>query len=373
MSLLDFIPGPPDFRLDFAALDEAFAWVRALRDCPQDPTWHAEGDVWIHTRMVLDWLVESTAWRNLDETARAIVLSAALLHDVAKPSCTRTEEGRITSRGHSRRGAIDARVLLWRMGVDFGLREAICGLVRHHQVPFFLIEDDDPDRLALLVSHHARCDWLALVTEADARGRHCDDLPRLIDNVALFVEHCRELDCLMKPYAFASDHARFLYFRDRSRSRHAPAHDDTRSRVTMMSGLPAAGKSRWVAAQARGQAVISLDAIRAELGVDPSDEQGMVVQEARARAAAFLRAGEPFVWDATNVSEEVRKRAIDLFADYQARVHVVYVEANEPTIHARNGARQHPVPGRVLDRLLTRWTVPCLTEAHDVSCAEAMR
>jgi predicted kinase len=369
MNLFDFIPEPPDYRLDFAALDEAFAWVRALRDCPQDPVWHAEGDVWIHTRMVLEWLVESTAWRNLDETARAIVFCSALLHDVAKPSCTRTEEGRITSRGHSRRGAIDARVLLWRMGVDFDLREAICGLVRHHQVPFFLIEGDDPDRLALLVSHHARCDWLALVTEADARGRYCEDLPRLIDNVALFVEHCRELDCLAQPYAFASDHARFLYFRDRSRSRHAPAHDDTRSEVTMLSGLPAAGKSRWIEGHAKSQPVVSLDALRAELDVDPSDSQGAVVQEARARAAMFLRAGEPFVWDATNVSEEVRKRAIDLFADYQARVRVVYVEADEATIRARNAARRHPVPERVFGRLLSRWTVPRFTEAHDVTHA----
>lgn len=231
------------------------------------------------------------------------------------------------------------------MGVDPGMREAICGIVRHHQVPFFLIEGDDPDRLALFVSHHARCDWLALVTEADARGRHCDDLPRLLDNVALFVEHCRELGCLTEPYAFASDHARFLYFRGRTRSRHAPAHDDTRSQVTMMSGLPAAGKSRWIASHAAGQAVVSLDALRAELDVDPSDEQGAVVQEARARAAAFLRAGEPFVWDATNVSEEVRKRAIDFFADYHARVRVVHVEADESALRARNGARQHPVPG----------------------------
>ena len=369
MKLLDFIPEPPDFRLDFAALDEAFAWVRAMRGCPQDPTWHAEGDVWIHTRMVVEWLVESRAWRNLEETARAIVFSAALLPDVAKPSCTRTIEGRITSRGHSRRGAIDARVLLWRMGVPFGMREAICGLVRHHQVPFFLIEGDDPDRLALLVSHHARCDWLALVTEADARGRHCNDLSRLIDNVALFVEHCRELDCLVQPYPFSSDHARFLYFRDRARTRHAPAHDDTRSVVTVMSGLPAAGKSRWIATHAKGQAVVSLDALRAELDVDPSGAQGAVVQAARARAAALLRAGEPFVWDATNVSEEVRKRAIDLFADYQARVRLVYVEADEATLRARNAARRDPVPVQVLDRLLSRWTVPRLSEAHEVSYA----
>ena len=31
---------------------QAFDWVRALASCPQDPIHHAEGDVWIHTRMI---------------------------------------------------------------------------------------------------------------------------------------------------------------------------------------------------------------------------------------------------------------------------------------------------------------------------------
>lgn len=79
-----------------------------MRDCPQDPTFHAEGTVWTHVGMVCEALAALDEFRALPDSDREILFAAALLHDVAKPSCTRDEDGRITSRGHSQRGAIDA-------------------------------------------------------------------------------------------------------------------------------------------------------------------------------------------------------------------------------------------------------------------------
>ena len=150
------------------------------------------------------WCAEALAglpaWRSLPEGERQIVFAAALLHDVAKPVCTRPDpDGRITSRGHSRRGAILARQILWRLGVPFAVREQIAALVRHHQVPYFLMDRPDARRLAIEVSQTARCDRLALLAEADVRGRVCRDQQRLLDNVALFVEFCREENCLSAP------------------------------------------------------------------------------------------------------------------------------------------------------------------------------
>ncbi|NOU30314.1 MAG: hypothetical protein HOO96_20620, partial [Polyangiaceae bacterium] len=40
---------------------QVFPWVRALEACPQDAIHHAEGNVWIHTRMVLETLVAMPA------------------------------------------------------------------------------------------------------------------------------------------------------------------------------------------------------------------------------------------------------------------------------------------------------------------------
>src|SRR5262249_2265857 len=171
----------------------------------------------------------------------------ALFHDIAKPECTKTEpNGRITSRGHSRRGAVLTRGMLWKRDVPFTFRESVCALIRYHQIPYHLLDRHDPLRMAIEVSQTARCDPLAILAEADVRGRICEDHQRLLDNVALFTEFCREEGCLDGPRAFASDHARFLYFQTEGRYPDAPAHEDFAADVVMLSGLPVAGKDHWI-------------------------------------------------------------------------------------------------------------------------------
>jgi len=100
-----FCPQPPDWRVDWEAIDRELPWIRALRGCVQDPVHHAEGDVWTHVRMVCEALAGMAAWRALGAEAREILFWAALLHDVAKPACTREVAGRVSSPGHASRGA----------------------------------------------------------------------------------------------------------------------------------------------------------------------------------------------------------------------------------------------------------------------------
>lgn len=365
--LLETCPAPPSWSCRWSDLASRFEWVRALGTCPQDPVHHAEGDVGIHTRMVLDALASFPTFRDLPEEERLAVYLAALLHDVAKPETTRIEDdGRVTARGHSRRGAVRTRRILWELGLPFALRERVCNLVLHHQLPFFLVERDDAERLAITVSQVVPCRLLAIVALADAVGRTCADGRRLRDNIALFEELCRERGCWDGPFPFPSAHSRFLYFRTPGRSPDYHAHDDTRGEVVVLSGLPGSGKDRWLAQAAPELPVVSLDAIRDELGVDPTDHQAPVLDRARAEARARLRRGEPFAWNATSLSREMRSRIVSLAADYRARLRIVYVEAPAPALFAQNRARARSVPEAVIERLLGRWEVPDLTEAHEV-------
>jgi predicted kinase len=323
--------------------------------------------VWLHTRRVCEELAALPAFRSLSEEERLVLFAAALLHDVAKPACTRREEdGRITAHGHTRRGAVQARAILWRLGIPVSEREQIAALVRHHQAPFHLIERPDSQRLAITISQTARCDLLSLLAEADARGRTCHDQGKLLEIIALFDEYCRDQGCLTAPYDLPSDHARFLYFRTPGRDPAYAAYDDTRCEAVILSGLPGAGKDHWLREHRPDLPVVALDAVRAELGVDPTDPQGAVVDRARAVARAYLRQGRDFAWNATHLSRDMRERTISLCAAYNARVRIVYVEVDEARLRRQNAARRHPVPEAAIERLLARWEVPDRTEAHRV-------
>lgn len=363
---MNFVPQPPAFQLNWDNLTAEFAWIRAMADCPQDAIHHAEGDVWIHTRMVCESLLANEQWRALPGDERAIVFIAALMHDVGKPACTREEDGHITSRGHSTRGAIMAREILWRMGIPLRTREPIVSLIRWHQIPFFLIDSPNSQRRLLEVSQTTRCDLLALVTEADARGRICQDQARLLDNIALFTQFAAEQGCLYAPRQFPSDHSRFLYFQKADRDPDYLAFDDTICEVIVMSGFPGVGKDTWIANHQPDLPVISLDAIRAELKIKPTDKQGAVIAAAREKAREYLRRKQSFVWNATNISRQMREHCLSLCAAYNARLRIVYLETSEAKLFAQNRARAASVPAQVLTKLFHRWEVPDLTEAHQV-------
>jgi predicted kinase len=352
--------------MDWNALDEGFEWIRAMRGCPQDPTYHGEGDVWVHVRMVCEALAGMDTWRALPVDESEVVFAAALLHDVAKASCTRHEDGRITSRGHSQRGAIDARRILWDLGTDFAVREQICGLVRHHQAPFHLINRIDARHLALRISQAARCDLLTMLATADALGRQCTDQSRVLEQVALFEEYCREQDCLLTSRQFPSAHSRFLYFRSEDRDPDYLAYDDSRCAVTLMSGLPGSGKNTWVAEHLSGVPAVSLDVIRDTLRAAPTGNQSAVIQAAREEARALLREASDFVWNATNLSRDVRRQLIDFFTDYGARVRIVYIESTPDRLFQQNRNRESAVPEKAIRRMMERWEVPDAAEADDV-------
>ena len=356
---------------DWTTLDAQLPWVRSMRGVRQDAVHHAEGDVWIHTEMVLSALRGIEAFGALPRPEQAMVHAACLLHDVAKAWTTRVEVGddgreRVTARGHSAAGAIEARRILWELGVDVPVREAICALIHRHQLPFFCVEDAKPERRAILTSLTTRCDHLAVVNEADGLGRICADPGRLADNVQLFTLLCEELGVGDKPYGFASDRARLRYVMRPESNRWDEPPEHYRCEMVMMCGLPGSGKDTWIQKNLPDWPVVSLDRIRRANGIPPEAPQGPVAAMAKEEARKHLRAKRNFVWNATNLTRSLRSLVSGLALNYDARVRMVHVEAPYKAHARRNRDREHPVPAVVIQRMLRKWDVPDVTEAHEV-------
>lgn len=372
---LNTLPPAPGAAFDAAACLAAFPVLEHARRTPQEPRYHGEGDVWTHTGMVIDALVQSADYRDADDDARCVLFFAALLHDVAKYRTTVVDPvtGRIGQPGHSRKGAVDARVLLWEAGMPFALREAVCRLIAVHQVPFYLLDDPRRAQTASFTLHELS--WqldlrlLAALAEADMRGRICADQARVLDSIELFRELAREEGCYGEPRAFADAHTRLSYFRGADVHPDYALFQEPGSRVTLMCGLPASGKDSWVRTHRVGLPVVSYDDAREALGLKHGENDGKAAHHATDLARALLREGKPFVWNATHLSRQMRTRTLDLCYAYGAEVEIVYLEQPRAELLRRNSRRDTTLSNKALLGMLHRWELPVPTEAHMVRYA----
>jgi len=148
--------------------------LAALPGVPQDPEWHPEGDVWIHTLHCLDALVSLSDWQSADLSTRRLLSFAVLCHDFGKPSCTRTESRdgrlRVVSPGHEAAGGPFARAFLERIQAPEALVARVVPLVENHLAHLQEASARGVRRLATRLAPATLEQLMTLVT-ADAFGR----------------------------------------------------------------------------------------------------------------------------------------------------------------------------------------------------------
>jgi predicted kinase len=363
------VPGPSQ-TVDYISCLQAFPALEHAKTTPQSPVYHREGDVWTHTQMVVDALVGSPDYAAASHADRETVFLAALLHDVAKYSTTviDPDTGAIGQPGHSRKGAIDARIALWDADMPFAQREAVCRLINLHQVPFWALAGSRSGKSAEFivreVSWQLDVHLLAMLAEADMRGRICEDQQSVLDNIELFRELAREEGCYRSPRVFADAHTRVSYFRGADVHPDYPLFQDAGSKVTLMCGLPASGKNTWVAKHRKGLPVVSFDDAKEALGLKHGENDGMAAHFAVNKAKELLRKKEPFVWNATNINRQLREKALDLLFSYGAEVELVYLELPRQELLRRNGKRDSTLSNKALEAMTLKWDLPLPTETH---------
>ena len=190
-------------------LDKLFPEIDALRDVPQDPVWHPEGDVFVHTRLVVDRARELID--DLPYAKQVTVMLAALAHDFGKPPTTEFLEGRWRSRGHEEGGVAPTESFLERLNIrtldGYDVRAQVIALVRDHLKPgeFFNKREEVGDGAFRRLARRCELDLLYRVAKADSLGRNADWVPREkwydAEAQEWFIAKAKELEVDQRPPA----------------------------------------------------------------------------------------------------------------------------------------------------------------------------
>lgn len=182
-------------------LDQLFPEIKALIDVPQEPEWHPEGDVFIHTRLTVDRARELID--DLPYPKQVTVMLAALCHDFGKPATTAFVDGRTRSREHEEAGIAPTESFLDRLNIHtldgYDVRAQVVALVRDHLKPgeFYKKRDEVGDGAFRRLARKCELDLLYRVAKADSLGRNAEWVPRekWYDSEAQewFIERAREL------------------------------------------------------------------------------------------------------------------------------------------------------------------------------------
>lgn len=349
---------------------ERYPELDRLKGVPQEETFHGEGDVYRHTEMVCRALTGFAEWNAMDAGEREILFPAAAFHDIGKKNCTKKEEGKILSPRHALAGEKVFRALAYRekerFGLSFAEREQAAKLIRYHGLPLWFAEKLRPEAELLKAAESISLRQLHLLAKADVLGRIADDREALADRVDWFGEYARELGVWEKPYPFYNSYTKQVFFHTENLGQGAQLYDDRTFDVYLMSGLPLSGKDSWIAEKGGGLSVVSLDRLREEMGISPAKGSGRVAMAALEQAKGFLRRKQPFIWNATNIIRETRRKLTALCAGYGARVHILYLEVPYRELLERNSIRQRHIPESVLEEMIEKLEVPAPWEAEEV-------
>src|SRR4029077_12693030 len=181
--------------MELGVVATLFPELHALAGCPQEPEWHPEGDVWVHTLQVID---EARARLDgLERPQQLAVMLGAVCHDFGKPATTAFIDGRIRSMNHEEQGVQPTLAFLDRLNVrsidGYDVRAQVAGITAQHLKPgsWYKVKDEVGDGAFRRLAAKVDLELLARLAKSDCLGRE----PGTFDCTAMdwFLERARQL------------------------------------------------------------------------------------------------------------------------------------------------------------------------------------
>lgn len=388
----------PDFEDIVSELASIFPLLTRLSDTPQDPEWHAEGNVHIHTQMVLKALYDLINVQKNDLTPEEILILvlAASLHDIAKPQTTRPMEirgvQRVAAPNHEYQGGSYIAYRLAELGLPFSMIYQIISLVVYHIKPKLLVVKNSSLFEFKKVARVANLKLLYYLEKADMLGRQCPDQQEQVDHIELFKLFSNEyglwphheayhdwrmmIESQLSAYPLKTQalvlantikdaEAGLIVTVEEGLARSFSYREEF-AELIVLCGPSGAGKSTWIKKNAPDYEVVSLDQLRLELTGKQSDQSknGQVLQAAKKALKTHLAKKRKVVWDATNLRKDFRTQIVAIGYAYHALVTMVWFYGTSALFHSQNKERKEQVANQVLQRQLDYFEWPEPYEAH---------
>lgn len=291
-------------------------------------------DNWKKVKKDLERLLSNTDFKELNKFQKAVIFYSVLLEGLRKPKFSKNR-----SLNRDRKLTDEIRNFFWK-DLDFSgdeeltqFREAIVLLIKYNK----------------LLKKFRNTDYKEIFKKFNLNKKL---IPYLDSKLLLILNN---LD---------NDPIDFEINNDLEND---SSNEDSWGEVIIMAGLPASGKDTWINKNYPNLPVISLDEIREEINVLPSADQTKVVKIAKSRANKLLNSKTPFIWNATSLTPELRKKQIDMFKRKGAKVKIDYLETNLTEALKRNNKRDRTVPPKVVKEMVSRLNPPEIYEADEVS------
>ena len=162
-----------------------FNRLYALKSTEQSPVHHPEGNVWNHTLLVVD----EAAKVKIRSKNPSVLMWAAFLHDIGKPTTTRIRKGKITAYDHDKVGAELSKEFLRVFSVDEKFVNDVSQLIRYHMQILFVVRDL-PFADIKGIKTDTDIKELALLGLCNRIGRQGYNRNKEEDNIGLFLQKC---------------------------------------------------------------------------------------------------------------------------------------------------------------------------------------
>lgn len=358
--------------------------IERLKATQQNPRYHAEGNVYNHTLLVLEQFEKFKYELDLSAEEQEVLYWAAILHDIGKPVVTQWVKNRWSARGHEKAGVPIARNFLHqRPEISASQRQRILDLVRWHNLPLWWLLDQQPESAFKRLATRVDLKLLGYFSRFDMLGRICEDklnILALIDNlnqhtIPKIIYELERFPALQEAYQKASlqkKNALWSALRQEDMNLlsklldREPLHPQRPTfHCVMAIGVGDAEQTAYLRAQYPAHVYYRLDAFFS--GEEEAQERKNKIREVKRFLSVYMHGRKPVVLDGTNLEETLRIELADHIRQSGGELHYLFFDRSLDGLLAETEDNNEKVR---IEQAYQKLEMPHPWEAHKIEIIE---